>query len=353
MCGNLQRTLSHPLKGSVQAVRSTLAVLALACAATGLKPEAALADETGVSFWLPGTFGSLAAAPGQPGLSFATTYYHMTVDAGKGATFQQGGRVESGLNARANLFLFSPNYVFATPILNGQLAVGVTALVGPVDTGISAILTGPRGNTISGTRTDSLTSAGDLYPMVSLKWNQGVHNFMTYTSGDIPVGDYDPTRLSNIGIGHGAIDGGAGYTYFNPGTGYEFSTVAGLTYNFENSDTRYRSGVDFHADWAASKFLTKQLFAGLVGYGYQQVSCDGGPGDRLGCFKSRVVGIGPQLGYLFPVGDMQGYVNAKAYGEFDAKNRPDGFNVWLTFAVAPAAPVPVAALPPGRASAAR
>jgi hypothetical protein len=57
---------------------------------------------------------------------------------------------------------------------------------------------------------------------------------MTYLTGNVPVGAYDRTRLSNIGIGHGALDGGAGYTYFNEQTGYEFSAVAGLTYNFIN-----------------------------------------------------------------------------------------------------------------------
>jgi hypothetical protein len=49
--------------------------------------------------------------------------------------------------------------------------------------------------------------------------------------GDIPVGAYDSTRLSNIGIGHGGIDFGAGYTYLNPTTGIEFSGVGGFTYN--------------------------------------------------------------------------------------------------------------------------
>ena len=33
---------------------------------------------------------------------------------------------------------------------------------------------------------------------------------MVYGAGDIPVGDYSTNRLSNIGIGHGAIDFGAG-----------------------------------------------------------------------------------------------------------------------------------------------
>jgi len=35
---------------------------------------------------------------------------------------------------------------------------------------------------------------------------------------------------------------------------------------------------------------------------------------------------------------MQGYVNLKAYGEFDHDNRPDGWNVWLTFSLSPAPP---------------
>jgi hypothetical protein len=47
-----------------------------------LSPSAAEADEGGVSFWLPGLFGSLAAAPGQPGFSFANIYYHTSVSAG-------------------------------------------------------------------------------------------------------------------------------------------------------------------------------------------------------------------------------------------------------------------------------
>jgi hypothetical protein len=59
------------------------AATALICA--GLLAAAAsvsLADESGTSFWLPGQFGSLAAAPGQPGWALATVYYHTSVSAG-------------------------------------------------------------------------------------------------------------------------------------------------------------------------------------------------------------------------------------------------------------------------------
>ena len=115
-----------------------------------------------------------------------------------------------------------------------------------------------------------------------LKWNHGVHNYMVYATGDIPVGAYDFNRLANLGIGHGAIDGGFGYTYLNPLTGLEFSFVTGLTDNFTNTATSYTNGVDWHVDWGASKFLSKQLFVGAVGYVYNQLTGDSGSGDKSG-----------------------------------------------------------------------
>jgi hypothetical protein len=112
------------------------------------------------------------------------------------------------------------------------------AAYGRVDTSLAGTLTGtltgPGGGVFPfGPRSDSITSTawgfGDVIPQASLRWNNGVHNVMTYITGDIPVGAYDSTRLSNIGIGHGALDAGAGYTYFNPQTGHEFSAVLGFT----------------------------------------------------------------------------------------------------------------------------
>jgi hypothetical protein len=144
--------------------------------------------------------------------------------------------------------------------------------------------------------------------------------------------------LANTGIGHGAIDLCGGYTYLNPTTGTEFSGVAGFTYNFKNPDTQCRSGIDFHFDWGVSQFLSKQVFVGFVGHAYQQITDDFGQPAVLGGFRSRVLGIGPQLGYIFPVGDMQGFLGLKGYGEFDAANRAPGWNTWLTFAISEAAP---------------
>jgi hypothetical protein len=321
-------------------------------ASLGLPFQIAHADESGISFWVPGLFGSLAAVPQTPGWSLGTVYYHTSVAASGSAAAAreiQIGRFSPTVNVNLNvnlhappdLLFLAPTYTFATPVLGGQLAMGVTGIFGRNSTTLDGTLTtgfGPLAATRMGSISDSLTAFGDLYPMATLKWNDGVHNWMTYVTGDIPVGAYDPNRLSNIGIGHGAIDGGGGYTYLNPATGHELSGVGGFTYNFKNPDTGVQSGVDFHFDWGASQFLSKQLFVGLVGYAYQQISDDTGSAPILGGFRSRVLGVGPQIGYLFPVGNMQGYLNLKGYGEFDAANRPSGWNTWLTFSISPAAP---------------
>jgi hypothetical protein len=324
----------------------------LAAAAVALFPQIASADESGISFWVPGLFGSLAAVPQTPGWSLGSIYYHTSVSASGAAAAAreiQVGRfspnvnvsLNVSLNAPPDLLFLAPTYTFATPVLGGQLAMTLMGVFGQNSTTLDGTLTtgiGPFATTRMGSMSDSLTSFGDLYPMITLKWHDGVHNYMTYATGDIPVGAYDPNRLSNIGIGHGAIDVGGGYTYLNPATGHEFSGVAGFTYNFKNPDTQVQSGVDFHFDWGASQFLSKQIFVGLVGYAYQQVSDDIGGSPILGGFRSRVLGVGPQFGYIFPIGDMQGYLNIKGYGEFDAANRPSGWNTWLTFAISQAPP---------------
>jgi hypothetical protein len=279
-------------------------------------------------------------------------YYHTSI-AGSGAVAAakeiQIGRFSPTVNVNLNLNLsgqadlvfLAPSYTFATPVLGGQLAVSLASIYGRSTASIAGTLTvgaGPLVATRMGMLEDALTSYGDLIPTATLRWNSGVNNFMTYVMGDIPVGDYDPTRLANTGLGHGAIDVGAGYTYLNPATGNEFSGVAGFTYNLKNQDTQYQSGIDFHFDWGASHFLSKQVFVGLVGYAYQQITDDFGQPPALGGFRSRVLGIGPQIGYIFPMDGMQGFLGLKGYGEFDAVNRPSGWNTFLTFSISEAAP---------------
>ena len=200
-------------------------------------PATSRADESGISFWLPGLYGSLAATPTTPGWSAAAIYYHTSVNAAGAAAaareFQVGNVSPDrehqseflSLSGQAEVTRIAPTYTFATPVLGGQLSATLAGIYGRNSASLAGTLTaaaGPIVMTRTGFLEDVLILIGDLYPTFKLKWNSGVNNYMVYAAGDIPVGDYNPNRLANIGIGHGAVDLGGGDTYLNPATGDKF-----------------------------------------------------------------------------------------------------------------------------------
>src|SRR5262249_11966907 len=184
--------------------RSGLKQFVLVLGALISAPTIAAADEGGVSFWLPGFFGSLAAAPQQPGWSLTSMYYHTSVSAeaavARPTEFETGrtsltatANVSASLQARADLGLLMPIYTFATPVLGGQLTVGAIGLYGRADTSLAGSVTGSLATPLGtfpfsrfDTISDSVTGFGDVLPIATLRWNNGVHNYMTYITGDIP-----------------------------------------------------------------------------------------------------------------------------------------------------------------------
>jgi hypothetical protein len=141
----------------------------LAALAVTFSPQPSSADENGISFWIPGFYGSLASVPATPGWSVAAIYYHTSVSAGAGQAFPRGGRVDVGVDARADLGLLIPTYVFETPVMGAQASLSMITTYGRNQSSAAAILTGPLGNTISANRTDTLTAFGELVPQAALK----------------------------------------------------------------------------------------------------------------------------------------------------------------------------------------
>lgn len=147
--------------------------------------NAARADEGGVSFWVPGFFGSMAATPLTPGFSFANIYYHTSVSAGGNVAFARQvsrgnitanftGGLNANLDARADLYFAIPGYTFATPVLGGQANVLLIVPYGRNRVSVDATVAGALGPipfTISGGRTDEVTGFGDLVPQFNLRWN--------------------------------------------------------------------------------------------------------------------------------------------------------------------------------------
>jgi hypothetical protein len=234
---------------SIRSAFKAVFVGALASAVVMIAATAPRADEGGVSFWVPGFFGSLAATPLVPGFSYANIYYHTSVNAGGDVAFARqvnrgnitanfSGNLNATINADVDLYMAVPSYTFAQPFLGGQATVLALIPYGRAKGSVDATLTGNLGLggpgfTISGGRTDEIVGFGDVAGMFNVRWNAGVHNTMAYVATNFTTGRYDPTRLANLGLGHNAIDAGGGYTYFDTKTGIEFSAVLGFTYNFE------------------------------------------------------------------------------------------------------------------------
>ena len=180
------------------------------------------------------------------------------------------GQLSGSLGGSFDGLFIVPTYTLGTTIL-GAVPNFSMAFIPAYSAASANVGLGP----LSAFRADSVWGGSDLYPTAQLFWNKGgVNNFMAYLAGDIPVGSYNPDRLANIGIGHGAIDAGGAYTYLNTKTGTEFSATLGFTGNFTNPSTNYTNGIDSHLDLAASQFLNQQFFVGAVGYVYQQLTPD-------------------------------------------------------------------------------
>ena len=312
--------------------------IALILFAAGLfSPAVAKADQGGVSFWLPGIYASMAAVPPEPGFSMPSTFYFYTGKAEGSKSFGLGSLIATEVEAKDfEAILLAPTWVSETPVANGRLALTMMGIV--ANNEVEATVNFQR-LPIDIHRTDDTFGVGDLYPMASISWNSGVNNYKLYATGDIPVGDYDPKRLANIGIGHGAIDGGGAYTYFNPETGHELSATLGFTYNFENTESEdYKNGIDMHLDWGASQWISKTTMVGVAGYLYYQLTDDTFPTDTplgqlrervLDGFRSKVAAVGPQFAHIFEAGGVPIYTTVRGYYEFWAEDRLKGGSVYL------------------------
>jgi hypothetical protein len=121
-------TNSHPEQPAAltRAIKTGLVWGAITLAAVVVVPKNSLADEGGVSFWMPGLFGSLAATPQQPGWSLANIDYYTNVSAGGAVALAKElqirnlplniqARINANVHATGALNFVVPAYVFAHP----------------------------------------------------------------------------------------------------------------------------------------------------------------------------------------------------------------------------------------------
>jgi len=119
-----------------------------------------------------------------------------------------------------------------------------------------------------------------------------------------PWGKYERQEVLNAGRHRWTLQPNFSYTLFHEPTGIELSQRIMYAYNVENDKTNYKSGQEFHFDWALGKRFGEGLQAGLFGYFYRQTTGDSGQGATLGNLKGKAWGIGPIVQYSSEIGDV-------------------------------------------------
>lgn len=256
---------------------------------------------------------------------FSTNLVYVYSAKGKPSlTIETGGNLAS--DVAADIVIGAPGLLWApdAEVLGGRAGIYGILPIGGVGLDVSGTLTPPVGPPIGGGVSQSRVSVGDPQVGALIGWNSGSLHWNLGAVFNIPIGDYKYGRLDNLAFNHFSADFHGGLTWLDTATGFELSGRAGVTINAKNTATNYKTGEEFHLEFAALKHFSPALNAGLVGFHYQQISGDSGTGAVLGSFKGRITGLGPQMSWTFPVGQIPVTLDSRVYVEFNTKNRLKG-----------------------------
>jgi hypothetical protein len=315
-------TVAHELgKPAVRHAFRLHAVGLLAClGAFSFGP--ARATEGGASLYVPGLRGPLAGIVPPPGFYFNNDAYYYYGELPGARRLQIGGAVVSNVKQRAYVDFVTPIWVTPLEVLGGNLAFSVSLPFGAPYVSAGAVIVAPRlGRAFAFKQRDQDFNFGD--PVVSsfVGWHSGNFHWSAGVSVSIPAGGYEEGELSNVALNRPIGDIYGALTYLDPALGLDISGAIGFEINGENDDTDYASGNAFHADLAISKNLTKEFSVGLLAAHYQQVTDDGGEGNRVGPNRGRVTALGATAAYNFTVGQTPVSTRIRVLREVETENR--------------------------------
>jgi hypothetical protein len=291
-----------------------------------------LADEYGLGSYLLGYGLPMAGFTPPPGIYFSDTFYLYEGSANPTVKFPIGRNVDAGVSYNFLFDLSQIAWVTDVKVLGGSLGFGALVPFGGERTSASLSFTGPFDVTRQLGRTASTDALGDSAFAAFLGWDEGENHWNATLTGFVPTGYYSSTAISFTGLNRPGLDFKAGYTYLSLQTGIEASAALGITVNAINTATNYQSGADLHFEAALNEHLPFGLAAGVGGYYYQQVTPDGGSGDKIGPFRGRVAAYGPLLSYTFKEGTQQVILSGRWFHEFDVAHRVTGNSVFASLA---------------------
>ena len=303
-------------------MRRLLVVVLLLASGLGMARGVAQATEGASSYYFPGssTAFAVAVAP-EPGfMAVSQTLFY----SGRASKAVLGGRVNFALEADAFYEYMGGFYTFDEPVLGSRLQVGIVVPVGHAD--VEAALGSRRAS-------ENRTGIGDTMISAALYWQKGNFHYKLVESVFVPTGEYGTGDLANVGRNYWGFDTVLAVTWLNAATGTEISVAPGILFNTRNTATDYKSGNEFHVDFAVNQFLAQNLALGLHGYYFRQVSGDSGSGAKLGGFEGESFGVGPALLWMPKAGKSKLSVIAKWLHDVHQENRLHGGYEQLTVGV--------------------
>ncbi len=310
------------------ASQTLCAALCLAGSLSAARP--ALAAEYGLGDYLLGFTIPMSGYTPPPGVYFSDTFYLYQGSSPGNVNFSVGRITGAGLTYNFVVDLAAVAWFTDTKILGATLGFAAVVPFGSERTAASVSFIGPLGANRTIGATDIVDALGDSAFSTSLGWEAGEHHWNLTLTGFAPTGFYSSTALAIMGLNRPAIDIKGGYTFLSLQTGTEVSAALGMTFNLINTATDYQSGDELHFEWALNQHFANGLAAGAGGYFYQQVTDDGGSGDRIGPFRGRVAAVGPLLAYTFKSGTQEVTVSGRWFHEFDVQRRVQGDSIFAS-----------------------
>ena len=253
----------------------------------------------------PGTYVTEAVGVYTANIGRSITFGDPAVTIGAGAHFRFETAAINGL------------YVFDHKVLGGNLGVSATVPAGFMSLDATV---GPFSRSIAG------GGLGDIVSKIQLGWQHGEFSQTVYVQAVAPTGRYETGFNPIIGLHRPGIDTGWAFTWANKATSLQLNGALGVTFNFENTATNYKTGDEFHFEWAIGHELAPGLVVGIVGYDYRQFTGDSGSGDVLGSFMGKVDAIGLGASATTLLGKMPVIINIRGYKEFNAENHWEGYS---------------------------
>jgi hypothetical protein len=289
------------MKNDYSMLKTTATIGALVMMAS----SSVLATEGGGGMYPNGVENYMVGALPPPGTYYLL--YGSQYEASK-LRDKDGNKVPIDFNVQATAL--APRIVWVTnqQVLGGQLALHVIAPL--VNLKVRVLGT-----------SDSDSGLGDMTFGAGLGYHLSPNlHYVVAVDLNAPTGHYNKNSIANIGRNYWNIEPLFALNYVQP-SGFNGDIKIMYDFNADNKDTKYRSGQEFHVDFAAGWGLNNGWTVGVGGYLYQQTTNDKVSGSSVLDTRGRAMALGPSIKYDSGKG---WFMTAKYEKEFGVRNRAEG-----------------------------